>query len=175
MSLVTPDFGLLVWMTLIFAIVLFILAKFGFPAITSMVDKRAAKIEKALKDAEQAEKQLSSLSERQAELLEQTRAEQNRLIQQASRERERIIESAKAQAQAEADKILQNAKNEIRAEKQSALRDLSALVSSLSVQVAEKIVRHKLETDPQEQLKLIDSLIEEASHLNDSSGVQRKA
>ena len=52
MSLVTPDFGLLVWMTLIFAIVLFILAKFGFPAITSMVDKRAAKIEKALKDAE---------------------------------------------------------------------------------------------------------------------------
>ena len=124
---------------------------------------------------EQAEKQLSSLSERQAELLEQTRAEQNRLIQQASRERERIIESAKAQAQAEADKILQNAKNEIRAEKQSALRDLSALVSSLSVQVAEKIVRHKLETDPQEQIKLIDSLIEEASRLNDSAGVQRKA
>ena len=125
-------------------------------------------------DAEQAEKQLSSLSERQAELLEQTRAEQNRLIQQASRERERIIESAKAQAQAEADKILQNAKNEIRAEKQSALRDLSALVSSLSVQVAEKIVRHKLETDPQEQIKLIDGLIEEASHLNDSTA-QRKA
>ena len=146
MSLVTPDFGLLVWMTLIFAIVLFILAKFGFPAITSMVDKRAAKIEKALKDAEQA-----------------------------SRERERIIESAKAQAQAEADKILQNAKNEIRAEKQSALRDLSALVSSLSVQVAEKIVRHKLETDPQAQIKLIDGLIEEATRLNDSAGVQRKA
>ena len=161
-------------MTLIFGIVLFILAKFGFPAITSMVDKRAAKIEKALKDAEQAEKQLESLSERQAELLEQTRAEQNRLIQQASRERERIIESAKAQAQAEADKILQHAKNEIRAEKQSALRDLGALVSSLSVQVAEKIVRHNLETDPKEQLRLIEGLIEEASHLNDSTA-QRKA
>ena len=174
MSLVTPDFGLLVWMTLIFGIVLFILAKFGFPAITSMVDKRAAKIEKALKDAEQAEKQLESLSERQAELLEQTRAEQNRLIQQASRERERIIESAKSQAQAEADKILQHAKNEIRAEKQSALRDLGALVSSLSVQVAEKIVRHNLETDPKEQLRLIEGLIEEASHLNDSTA-QRKA
>ena len=174
MSLVTPDFGLLVWMTLIFGIVLFILAKFGFPAITSMVDKRAAKIEKALKDAEQAEKQLESLSERQTELLEQTRAEQNRLIQQASRERERIIESAKSQAQAEADKILQNAKNEIRAEKQSALRDLGALVSSLSVQVAEKIVRHNLETDPKEQLRLIEGLIEEASHLNDSTA-QRKA
>ena len=174
MSLVTPDFGLLVWMTLIFGIVLFILAKFGFPAITSMVDKRAAKIEKALKDAEQAEKQLESLSERQTELLEQTRAEQNRLIQQASRERERIIESAKSQAQAEADKILQHAKNEIRAEKQSALRDLGALVSSLSVQVAEKIVRHNLETDPKEQLRLIEGLIEEASHLNDSTA-QRKA
>ena len=174
MSLVTPDFGLLVWMTLIFGIVLFILAKFGFPAITSMVDKRAAKIEKALKDAEQAEKQLESLSERQAELLEQTRAEQNRLIQQASRERERIIESAKSQAQAEADKILQHAKNEIRAEKQSALRDRGARVASLSVQLAEKIVRHNLETDPKEQLRLIEGLIEEASHLNDSTA-QRKA
>ena len=69
---------------------------------------------------------------------------------------------------------MQNAKNEIRAEKQSALRDLGALVSSLSVQVAEKIVRHNLETDPKEQLRLIEGLIAEASHLNDSTA-QRKA
>ena len=55
MSLITPDFGLLVWMTLIFGIVLFILAKFGFPVITSMVDKRSARIEESLRKAEEAQ------------------------------------------------------------------------------------------------------------------------
>lgn len=70
MSLITPDFGLLVWMTLIFAIVFFVLAKFGFPAITSMVDKRSARIEDALKKADEAEKRLSGLAQEHDALME---------------------------------------------------------------------------------------------------------
>ena len=54
MNLVTPDSGLIFWMCLIFAIVFFILAKFGFPVITSMVEKRQEKIEGALKAAEKS-------------------------------------------------------------------------------------------------------------------------
>ena len=48
MSLITPDFGLLFWMTLIFAILFFVLAKFGFPAITGMVDKRSERINESI-------------------------------------------------------------------------------------------------------------------------------
>ena len=48
MNLMLPDSGLLFWMTIIFAIVFFILAKFGFPIITGMVDKRAKRIDDAI-------------------------------------------------------------------------------------------------------------------------------
>ena len=58
MSLVTPDFGLLFWMTLIFAIVFFVLAKWGFPAITGMVDKRSERINESIEKAREAEKML---------------------------------------------------------------------------------------------------------------------
>ena len=51
MSLITPDFGLLFWMTLIFGIVFFVLAKWGFPLITGMVDKRSDRIEQSIAKA----------------------------------------------------------------------------------------------------------------------------
>ena len=39
-SILTPDFGLLFWMLVAFIVVLIILAKFGFPVITGMVEQR---------------------------------------------------------------------------------------------------------------------------------------
>ncbi|MBR4480109.1 MAG: F0F1 ATP synthase subunit B, partial [Bacteroidales bacterium] len=84
MSLVTPDFGLLFWMTLIFAIVFFVLAKWGFPAITGMVDKRSERINESIEKAREAEKMLSEMAERQAAMLEETRAEQGRILREAA-------------------------------------------------------------------------------------------
>ena len=49
MSLLTPDSGLLFWMVIVFGIVFVILAKYGFPVITRMVDERKKYIEKSLK------------------------------------------------------------------------------------------------------------------------------
>ena len=60
MSLITPDFGLIVWMTLIFGIVFFILAKFGFPVLTDMVRKRQERIEKSIQDARDIEARMTT-------------------------------------------------------------------------------------------------------------------
>ena len=160
MSLITPDFGLLVWMTLIFAIVFFILAKFGFPAITSMVDKRSARIEEALKKADEAQKRLSSLAQEHDALIEKTKLEQSRMLKEASQAGERIIASAKQQAQEEAAKIMEHAKMEIQAERESAMRDICSQVSMLSLDVAEKVIRKSLEKD-EEQVSLVERLIKE--------------
>ena len=65
MSLVTPDFGLIVWMTLIFGIVFLVLAKWGFPMITSSVRERAEKINASIKAAKEAEESLKKLEARQ--------------------------------------------------------------------------------------------------------------
>ena len=162
MSLVTPDFGLLFWMVVIFGLVFFLLAKFGFPVITDMVDKRSAKIAQSLKDADEIEARMASWKVEQAQMLEATRKEQSQMLREATETKARIVADAKAQAQAEADKILAEAKLQIAAEKESALRDVRKEVALLSVQVAEKVLRHEL-SDEGNQRAFIDQLVDEAS------------
>ncbi len=162
MSLVTPDFGLLFWMVLIFGAVFFVLAKFGFPVITSMVQKRSDHIEDSLRKAQEAQSRLEGLAAEQVRMIEQTRQEQRRILKEASEARDSIIASARQQAQEEADKIIAHARTEIAAERETALREICRQVSLVSVQVAEKIVRKDLETSP-EQLSLLDRMVTEAS------------
>ena len=110
MSLITPDFGLLFWMTLIFGIVFFILAKFGFPVLTDMVRKRQERIEKSIQDAREIEARMAAWKTEQAQLLEQTRREQSAILREATETKARIVAEAKTQAKAEADKLLEGLK-----------------------------------------------------------------
>lgn len=162
MSLITPDFGLIFWMVIIFGAVFFILAKFGFPVITRMVEKRNDHIAGSLKAAEEAQKKLAGLAEEQAALIEKTRLEQGRLIKEASETRDAIVAQAKEQASREAAAMIEHAKTEIAAERESAIRDIRSQVASISVDVAEKIVRKDL-GDAGSQQALLDRLVDEAS------------
>ena len=162
MSLITPDFGLLFWMVVIFGIVFFLLAKFGFPVITKAVQTRSDHIADSLKAADEAQARLAGLAQEQAKMIEETRLEQSRILKEASESRERIIAQAKEEAAAEADKLLDHAKVEIAAERESAIRDIRRQVAMISVEVAEKIVRKDLEGDAAQQ-GLIDRMVDEAA------------
>ncbi len=161
MSLITPDFGLLFWMVVIFGIVFFLLAKFGFPVITNAVQKRSDHIADSLKAAAEAQERLASMAEEHARMIEETRLEQSRILKEASESRERIIAQAKEDATVEAAKLLDHAKMEIAAERESAVRDIRRQVAMISVEVAEKIVRKDLE-EGDGQLALLDRLVDEA-------------
>lgn len=162
MSLITPDFGLLFWMVVIFGAVFFVLAKFGFPIITDMVHKRSDHIADSLKAAELATQQLASIAEEQKQMIEQARLEQSRILKEASETRDRIVAQAKEEAAAEASKLIAHARVEIAAERESAIRDIRRQVAMISVEVAEKVVRKDL-SDQSEQLALMDRLVDEAS------------
>jgi F-type H+-transporting ATPase subunit b len=162
MNLVTPEFGLLFWMVVIFGIVFFLLAKFGFPVITSSVEKRSEKIAQSLKDAEEIEKRIEAWKVEQAKMLEQVRKEQSLILKQATETKARIVSDAKVQAQKEAEQILTQARLEIEAEKESALRDVRKEVALLSVQIAEKVLRREL-SDEGNQRAFIDQLVDEAA------------
>lgn len=168
MSLVTPDFGLLVWMTLIFAIVFFVLAKWGFPAITGMVDKRSDRINESLVKAREAERMFSEMETRHAAMIEETRAEQARILREASQAREAIVTQAKQQAQDEATKLLEQARTQIAAEKESALKEIRCQVAALSVDVAEKILRDKL-SDTKTQIDLATRMVDEVTRTDTPS------
>lgn len=164
MNLLLPDTGLLFWMVIIFALVFFLLAKFGFPVITRMVEERSDHIEKSLEAARKAEVQVSKLEERQAMIISQTRQEQGKIVEQASRTRDDIVararEEARAEARAEAGKILDQARRQVELEKETALREIRSQVAGLSVDIAEKILRRELE-GPEEQSALVDKMFNE--------------
>ena len=149
-------------MTIIFAIVFLILAKFGFPVITSMVKKRNDKIHDSLAAARLAEEKLATLAQEQQELIDKARVEQAALLKEAAAARDNLIAQAKEQAKEEAEKILQAAKLEIAAEREDALKDVRRQVAEISLDVAEKVIRKTLEGS-QEQTELVDRLIDEAT------------
>ena len=160
MSLITPDFGLLVWMTLIFGIVFFVLAKWGFPMITDSVQKRADRINQSIAKAKEAEERLANIASEQDAIVEHARKEQARIMKEAAASRDALVEQAKVQARDEASKILDQARTQIAAEKESAMRDVRKEVALLSVAVAEKVLRKDLETDSGRD-ELLDRLIDE--------------
>jgi F-type H+-transporting ATPase subunit b len=164
MDLMIPDSGLLFWMTIIFAIVFFILAKFGFPIITGMVEKRSRRINDSLEAARVAEEALANLQQEKDRLVAETRAEQARLMQEAAAERDRMIAQAQEQARAEAQKIMDDARVRIQEEKEAAVREVRQEVAKLSIAIAEKVIRKELSTDDA-QKALVDKLLNEVKEL----------
>ena len=160
MDLMLPDSGLLFWMTVIFGLVLFVLAKFGFPMITGMVEKRNKRISDSLEAARIAEEALANLQQEQETLISQTRSEQARLMQEAAAERDRMIAQAQELARAEAQKILDEARVRINEEKETAMKDIRNEVAKVSLSIAEKVVRKDLSSDAS-QKELVEKLVQE--------------
>ena len=169
MNLLTPDSGLLFWMVLIFGIVFFLLAKFGFPVITSMVEKRNETIEKSLKDAKDIELKMTEMVQDHARMLEEARKEQAQILREATDSRKQILEQAKTDAREEADKIVTEARARIADEKESAMRDIRREAALLSVGVAEKILREELSSEKAQQAyleRLVDEVARENEHVS---------
>lgn len=165
MSLVTPDTGLLFWMVLIFGIVFFILAKFGFPIITGMVDKRNSRIQDSLREAREIEQRMADILKEQQTIIEQARKEQASILRDASEAKKNIIEQARVQADDEARKIVAEARTQIAVEKESAMRDIRRQAALLSVSIAEKVLRSKLSSE-EYQLEYLERLADEAGKTN---------
>ncbi|MBM6882911.1 F0F1 ATP synthase subunit B [Bacteroides caecigallinarum] len=160
MGLLTPDPGLLFWMVVVFGIVFFLLAKFGFPVIIKMVDDRKAYIDNSLKAAREANEQLANVKIEGEKILAQAHEEQARILKSATETRDRIIREAQEKARLEGDRLMEEMKKQIETEKESAIRDIRRQVALLSVGVAEKVMRTKL-ADEKEQTELISRLIDE--------------
>ncbi|WP_300227135.1 F0F1 ATP synthase subunit B [uncultured Bacteroides sp.] len=160
MGLLTPDPGLLFWMVVVFGIVFFLLAKYGFPVIIKMVDDRKAYIDNSLKAAREANAQLANVKAESEKILAQAHEEQARILKSATETRDRIIKDAQEKARLEGDRLMEEMKKQIETEKESAIRDIRRQVALLSVGVAEKVIRTKL-ADEKEQTELISRLVDE--------------
>ena len=165
MSLLVPDSGLLFWMVLSFGIVFVVLAKFGFPIITKMVEERNRYIDHSLEIAREAHEQLANTKAEGESIIAQANEEQVRILKEAGVARERIIHEAREQARMEGEKLMTEVRHQIQMEKEDAIRDIRRQVAILSVDIAEKVLRKNLDTD-QEQMQMIDRMLDELTQLS---------
>ena len=159
-SILTPDFGLLFWMLVAFITLFIILAKFGFPVITGMVEQRKAFIDESLSNAKTANEKLAGIQAESEKVLREAREKQAEILREATATRDAMVKEAKTLAEAEGLKLLDEAKAQIQVEKANALRDIRSQVADLSVQVAEKIIRQQLGNDT-ERTNYINGLLDD--------------
>ena len=161
MDLITPGIGLVFWSALFFLILLFILGKFAWPAILLAVRARNESIRKALDAAEKAKEEMTKLQADNAKIIAEAKGERDAMLREAKEAKDRLIADAKEKATIEAKKLVQYAREAIQAEKVAAINDMKTQMASLSVDIAEQILRIKLE-DSKAQKELVDRLISEA-------------
>ncbi len=162
MNLVTPGLGLIFWQLVTFLLVLFLLARFAWKPIMNSLKEREDTIEGALRAAEQAKADMTKLKAENERLLEDARLERDTMLRKAQQTSEAIIEEAKNKASVESAKIVESAKQQINAERQAALADIKRQVASLSIEIAEKLLRNQLKEE-KAQRDLVDQMVKDAS------------
>ena len=160
MDLLMPSFGLMFWMAIVFLVVLGLLWKFGFPAITKMVEERKNYIDESLRKAHEANEKLANIQKEGESILQEAREKQALILKEATTTRDAIVAKAESQAKEQGEKLISDAKLQIETEKQNAIRDIRSQVAELSVKIAEKIIKEQLSTDAK-QMELIDKLLDE--------------
>ena len=161
-AILTPDLGLLFWMLLAFLVVFGVLAKFGFPAIVNMVNERNKYIDDSLRKAHEAQERLANIEKEGESILQEAREKQAQILKEAAESRDAIVEQAQQKARAEGARLLDEAKAAIEQEKKAAIADIRQQVATLSVEIAEKVLRQNLKGD-KAQMDLIDRMLDEVS------------
>jgi F-type H+-transporting ATPase subunit b len=158
MNLITPEIGLVFWMTLTFLTVLFLLSKFAWKPIMNAIKEREQSIENALSSAENAKKEMAKLQSNNEQLLRDAQLERDALLKSAREAKEMIVSEARTKATEEAERIISIAREAIKNEKLAAITELKNQVAILSLEIAEKLVKQNLSSD-EKQKELSNKLI----------------
>jgi len=154
------DPGLIIWTTVIFTLLLIVLKKFAWKPILTAVDERNESIVNALKLAEKAKEEMAALNADNEKILSEARTERDALLKEAREIKAGIVNDAKELANTEADKILTTAKEQINNEKMKAITELKNTVATLSIDIAEKVLRSEL-SDKKKQEDLVANALKE--------------
>lgn len=158
MDLVTPGFGLIFWTSVVFLILLVLLKRMAWTPILNNVDARNKSIEEALEAAKNARDEMSNLKAGNDRILKEARTERDEMLKEAREIKASIISEAKNAAKDEADKMIASAKVVIENEKAGAISELKNTVGSLSVDIAEKVLRAKLKDADKQNAFIADML-----------------
>ena len=155
------SFGLFFWQLFIFIGLILLLKKFAWKPILDAVNEREEGIRNALKSAENARNEMQNLQADNQRILQEARMERDALLKEAREMKEKMIADSKTEAQAEGQKMIAQAKAAIESEKNAAMAELKSQVSSLSLEIAEKLLKDEL-SNKDSQVKLVEKMLGDA-------------
>jgi len=160
MELVSPGIGLVFWMTVSFLIVLFILTRYAWKPVMKMLKEREENIDKAINAAQKAQEEMKKLEASNQKLLQEAKEERDRILKEARKTGDILVEEARTKAGAEANRIVNAARESIQNEKMAALTELKNQIATLSIDIAEKILKEEL-SNPEKQKSAVDRLLKD--------------
>lgn len=144
MGLLSPDYGTIFWMVLAISVLFIILRKYAWGPVLKMLKEREQSIDKALQSADDAREGLSRLKTDHEKMIQEAHVERDLLIAEARQIREQLITKARDEAAQENARLLEHAQRQIESEKLAAINEIRQQVASLSVDIAEKILKREL-------------------------------
>jgi len=161
MDLITPGLSLIVWQLVIFGLLFFLLSKFAWKPIMASLQEREQSIEDALSLAAKTRQEMAELKAGNEKLIAEARAERDRVLKEAKEASEAMIAQAKAEAQKAGAEEIEKARAAFNQEKVLAVATLRKEAASLSLEIAEKVLRNQL-ADRAAQEALVTSLLADA-------------
>jgi F-type H+-transporting ATPase subunit b len=155
-----PHLGAIIWTTLIFCILLYILGKFAWKPLLKALESREQSVEKSLSEASAAEKKISNLKEEQQAIILAAKLEKEQIVKEGIDQRDKIIATARDKAKIEVDKLIEESRKQINREREAALVEMKNQIAALSIEIATKIVHIEME-DKKRHEKLVEDLIKE--------------
>nr|WP_315252308.1 F0F1 ATP synthase subunit B [uncultured Flavobacterium sp.] len=152
------SFGLFIWQVLIFVGLIFLLKKFAWKPILDAVNDREEGIKNALLSAANAKIEMQNLQADNQRILQEARLERDNMLKEAREMKEKMVDDAKNEAQAQGLKMIEQAKAAIEGEKNAAMAELKLQVSTLSLSIAEKLLKEEL-SNKEAQTKLVEKLL----------------
>lgn len=159
--MLTPELGLIVWQAIVFGLLFFLLSKFAWKPIIASLKERDQSIDDALQMAAKTRAEMAELKSGNEKLVAEAKAVRDGIIKEAKVTADNMIVEAKSAA-IEASRIEnEKARVAFENEKQSAIAQLRKEAASLTIDIAEKVLRKEL-SDKKSQESLVSDFIKDA-------------
>ena len=142
-----------------FLLLIFLVKKFAWGNITSILDARAEKITNDIDEAEAARQKAEELASKREEELAGSRKEAASIVENAKETAEKNKSQILSEATQEAVRLKEKAQQEIAHNKEEALNSIKGDVADLTVNLAGKLLSQQLDAEGQRQL--IDRYLDE--------------
>lgn len=146
------DAKLIIAQLINFAIVLFVLKKFAYAPMVKLMNERSGKIEKGLKDAQDAHKKLSEITEKERAILVEAKKQAQEIVSKAEAVAARNKEEIIAEAKAHSEKMLSDAEKRMEQEKNRMMQEVKGQIAGLVVAATEKVIAAKIDGDKDKEL-----------------------